>query len=183
MKQKRISDYGYRIGHHESGPRNKITDVPGVRVGHTTVEDGNQHTGVTVIVPGEGNPFLKKYLASAYVHNGFGKTCGLVQIQELGTLETPIALTNTLNVGKVADAMISWMIQQTKKEGEDVFSINPVVGECNDSRINEIGNRVVFVSSANTVTALPAVSPRHNAMESADTMCFFIMKYLHALIG
>lgn len=91
----------------------------------------------------EGNPFLKKYLASAYVHNGFGKTCGLVQVQEIGTLETPIALTNTLNVGKVADAMISWMIQQTRKEGEDVFSINPVVGECNDSRINEICNRVV----------------------------------------
>ena len=112
MRQKRISDYGYRIGHHESGPQNKITDVPGVRVGHATVESGNQHTGVTVIVPGEGNPFLKKYLASAYVHNGFGKTCGLVQVQELGTLETPIALTNTLNVGKVADAMISWMIQQ-----------------------------------------------------------------------
>ena len=107
MKQKRISDYGYRIGHHENGPRNKITDVPGVRVGHATVESGNQHTGVTVIVPGEGNPFLKKYLASAYVHNGFGKTCGLVQVQELGTLETPIALTNTLNVGKMADAMIS----------------------------------------------------------------------------
>ena len=143
MRQKRISDYGYRIGHHENGPRNKITDVPGVRVGHATVESGNQHTGVTVIVPGEGNPFLKKYLASAYVHNGFGKTCGLVQVQEIGTLETPIALTNTLNVGKVADAMISWMIQQTKKEGEDVFSINPVVGECNDSRINEICNRVV----------------------------------------
>ena len=80
-----------------------------------------RHTGVTVIVPGEGNPFLKKYLASAYVHNGFGKTCGLVQVQELGTLETPIALTNTLNVGKMADAMISWMIQQTRKEGEDVF--------------------------------------------------------------
>ena len=114
MRQKRISDYGYRIGHHENGPRNKITDGPGVRVGHATVESGNQHTGVTVIVPGEGNPFLKKYLASAYVHNGFGKTCGLVQVQEIGTLETPIALTNTLNVGKVADAMISWMIQQTK---------------------------------------------------------------------
>ena len=62
MRQKRISDYGYRIGHHESGPRNKITDVPGVRVGHATVESGNQHTGVTVIVPGEDNPFLKKYL-------------------------------------------------------------------------------------------------------------------------
>ena len=157
MRQKRISDYGYRIGHHESGPQNKITDVPGVRVGHATVESGNQHTGVTVIVPGEGNPFLKKYLASAYVHNGFGKTCGLVQVQELGTLETPIALTNTLNVGKVADAMISWMIQQTKKEGEDVFSINPVVGECNDSRINEICNRVVGEKEL------------YQALEQADT--------------
>lgn len=157
MRQKRISDYGYRIGHHENGPRNKITDVPGVRVGHATVESGNQHTGVTVIVPGEDNPFLKKYLASAYVHNGFGKTCGLVQVQELGTLETPIALTNTLNVGKVADAMISWMIQQTKKEGEDVFSINPVVGECNDSRINEIGNRVVGEKEL------------YQALEQADT--------------
>ena len=157
MRQKRISDYGYRIGHHENGPRNKITDVPGVRVGHATVESGNQHTGVTVIVPGEGNPFLKKYLASAYVHNGFGKTCGLVQVQELGTLETPIALTNTLNVGKVADAMISWMIQQTKKEGEDVFSINPVVGECNDSRINEICNRVVGEKEL------------YHALEQADT--------------
>ena len=157
MRQKRISDYGYRIGHHESGPRNKITDVPGVRVGHATVESGNQHTGVTVIVPGEGNPFLKKYLASAYVHNGFGKTCGLVQVQELGTLETPIALTNTLNVGKVADAMISWMIQQTRKEGEDVFSINPVVGECNDSRINEICNRVVGEKEL------------YQALEQADT--------------
>ena len=157
MRQKRISDYGYRIGHHESGPQNKITDVPGVRVGHATVESGNQHTGVTVIVPGEGNPYLKKYLASAYVHNGFGKTCGLVQVQELGTLETPIALTNTLNVGKVADAMISWMIQQTKKEGEDVFSINPVVGECNDSRINEICNRVVGEKEL------------YQALEQADT--------------
>ena len=157
MRQKRISDYGYRIGHHENGPRNKITDVPGVRVGHATVESGNQHTGVTVIVPGEGNPFLKKYLASAYVHNGFGKTCGLVQVQEIGTLETPIALTNTLNVGKVADAMISWMIQQTRKEGEDVFSINPVVGECNDSRINEICNRVVGEKEL------------YQALEQADT--------------
>ncbi len=108
----------------KNGPRNKITDVPGVRVGHATVESGNQHTGVTVIVPGEGNPFLKKYLASAYVHNGFGKTCGLVQVQELGTLETPIALTNTLNVGKVADAMISWMIQQTRKRRGRCFFLS-----------------------------------------------------------
>ena len=115
MKQKRISDYGYRIGHHENGPRNKITDVPGVRVGHATVESGNQHTGVTVIVPGEGNPFLKKYLASAYVHNGFGKTCGLVQVQELGTLETPIADSSCsgtdITFRKVCIRLLQCMIQ------------------------------------------------------------------------
>ena len=80
-----------------------------------------------------------------------------MQVQEIGTLETPIALTNTLNVGKVADAMISWMIQQTRKEGEDVFSINPVVGECNDSRINEICNRVVGEKEL------------YQALEQADT--------------
>ena len=118
MEQKRIREYGYRVGHRESGPKNKITDVPGVRVGHATVDQGKQHTGVTVIIPGEDNPFLKKYLAAAYVHNGFGKTCGLVQIQELGTIETPIALTNTLNVGKIADAMVSFMIKETEKDGK-----------------------------------------------------------------
>lgn len=143
MNQKRIRDYGYCPGHLPCGPGNKITDVPGVRVGHATVENGQQHTGVTVIVPGDENPFLKKYLAAAYVHNGFGKTCGLVQIQELGTIETPIVLTNTLNVGKIADALISYMIEQTKKEGKEIYSINPVVGECNDSRINAIQNRVL----------------------------------------
>ena len=143
MEQKRIREYGYRVGHRESGPKNKITDVPGVRVGHATVDQGKQHTGVTVIIPGEDNPFLKKYLAAAYVHNGFGKTCGLVQIQELGTIETPIALTNTLNVGKIADAMVSFMIKETEKDGENVYSINPVVGECNDSRINTIQNRIL----------------------------------------
>ena len=114
-----------------------------MRVGHATVDQGKQHTGVTVIIPGEDNPFLKKYLAAAYVHNGFGKTCGLVQIQELGTIETPIALTNTLNVGKIADAMVSFMIKETEKDGENVYSINPVVGECNDSRINTIQNRIL----------------------------------------
>ena len=69
MEQKRIREYGYRVGHRESGPKNKITDVPGVRVDHATVDQGKQHTGVTVIIPGEDNPFLKKYLAAAYVHN------------------------------------------------------------------------------------------------------------------
>ena len=157
MERKRIRDFGIVPGVMKTGPKNKITDVPGVLVGHKTVRNGDNKTGVTVIVPGPGNVFERKFIAAGYVHNGFGKTCGLVQVEELGTLETPIALTNTLNVGKVADAMISWMIQQTRKEGEDVFSINPVVGECNDSRINEICNRVVGEKEL------------YHALEQADT--------------
>ena len=86
----------------KTGPKNKITDVPGVLVGHKTVRNGDNKTGVTVIVPGPGNVFERKFIAAGYVHNGFGKTCGLVQVEELGTLETPIALTNTLNVGLAA---------------------------------------------------------------------------------
>lgn len=139
----RIRDFGYVIGNLPTGEKNKITDVPGVRVGHWTIDRDRQHTGITVILPGMDNPFLHKYTASGYVHNGFGKTCGLVQVEELGTLETPIALTNTLNVGKAADAMVSYMIEETGKEGVEVYSINPVVGECNDSHINEIQNRII----------------------------------------
>lgn len=139
----RIRDFGYIIGNLPTGTKNKITDVPGVRVGHWTIDQEKQHTGITVILPGSDNTFLHKYTASGYVHNGFGKTCGLIQVEELGTLETPIALTNTLNVGKVADAMVSYMIKETRKEGTEVYSINPVVGECNDSHINEIQNRMI----------------------------------------
>ena len=101
------------------------------------------HTGVTVIVPGPGNAFANHYTAAAYVHNGFGKSAGLVQVEELGTLETPIALTNTLNVGKVWDALVDIVIEQCQNDGLEPMSINPVVGECNDCRINQIQKRAV----------------------------------------
>lgn len=90
MKQKRISDYGYRIGHHENGPRNKITDVPGVRVGHATVESGNQHTGVTVIVPGEGNPFLKSTWRLPTCITVLGKRAVLCRYRRLELLKRPL---------------------------------------------------------------------------------------------
>ena len=90
MRQKRISDYGYRIGHHENGPRNKITDVPGVRVGHATVESGNQHTGVTVIVPGEGNPFLKKYWRLPTCITVSGKRAVLCRYRSSELLKRPL---------------------------------------------------------------------------------------------
>ena len=140
---KRICDYGFVIGHMEKGPLNKITDVPGVTVGHCTVDTDRSKTGVTVILPCADNPFARKLTAAAYVHNGFGKTQGIPQIQELGTLETPIALTNTLNIGKVHDAMVGYMLNRCAREGVRCTSINPVVGECNDSILNDIALRAV----------------------------------------
>ena len=104
---------------------------------------GNHHTGVTVILPGPDNAFSLKYTAASYIHNGFGKSCGLVQIGELGTLETPIALTNTLNTGLVWDALVQYTIDRCQADNVPVYSINPVVGECNDCQINDILHRAV----------------------------------------
>ena len=143
MEKKRIRDYGIDTGRIKTGKRNKITDVPGVKVGHCTIKDKDSHTGVTVILPGSGNCFLNKYTAAAYVHNGFGKSTGLIQIEELGTLETPVALTNTLNVGIVWDSLAEYVLKECEKDGIPALSINPAVGECNDSRINHIQNRAV----------------------------------------
>ena len=131
------------VGKLRHGERNLISDVPGVRVGHCTVDDGNCHTGVTVVMPPPKNPFAEKLTAASCVFNGYGKTLGLVQVDELGTLETPIALTNTLNVGKVHDAMVSYMIALCREDGVDLTSVNPVVCECNDSRLSDIARRPV----------------------------------------
>ena len=143
MNQKRIRDYNFLPGVMKPGKRNKITDVPGVLVGHSTIKNEENHTGVTVILPGSDNTFSSKYTAASYVHNGFGKSCGLIQIDELGTLETPIALTNTLNVGLVWDALAQHVLDRCEKDGVEVHSLNPVVGECNDSSINQISHRAV----------------------------------------
>lgn len=141
--KKRIADYGYRVGNMEPGRLNKITDVPGVRVGHATIDDDLHHTGVTVIMPCADNMFKKKLTAASFVLNGFGKTQGLVQVDELGTLETPIALTNTLNVGKVHDALVSYMAARCENDKVEMHSINPIVGECNDASLNRIADRPV----------------------------------------
>lgn len=143
MNTKRIRDYGVRIGKYTPGPLNKITDVPGVTVGHCTVDDDRHKTGVTVIIPAPGNVFADKLTAGVHVINGFGKTCGTVQVQELGTLETPIALTNTLNVGKVADALVGYTLDQCAEDGIRCASVNPVVGETNDCGLNDIADRCI----------------------------------------
>lgn len=143
MKQNRISDYNISIGKLPRGALNKITDVEGVRVGHSTIRSQEHNTGVTVILPSPCNIFANKLISAVYVHNGFGKSMGTVQLEELGTLETPIALTNTLNVGLVADALVQYTIEQCQKENFPVYSVNPIVGECNDCRLNLITERAV----------------------------------------
>lgn len=130
-------------GDLQRGKLNKITDVAGVKVGHDTIHEGNHHTGVTVILPCEDNIFKNKRVGAAYVHNGYGKTLGTVQLQELGTLETPIALTNTLNVGLVHDALVEYTLERCRADGTSCVSVNAVVGECNDSSLNDIAHRAV----------------------------------------
>lgn len=142
-KQLRIADYGIKIGMLKTGKLNKITDVKGVTVGHSTIDTKEYKTGVTVIKPSEDNIFLNKIIASSYVLNGYGKTSGLLQLNELGQLESPIALTNTLNVGQVQDSLVEYMIKQSLEEGVNLKSINTVVAECNDSYLNKISDRPV----------------------------------------
>ena len=132
-----------KIGRYPHGEKNQITDVPGVKVGHVTVDEGDVHTGVTVVLPSPENPFTHKLTAASFVLNGYGKTLGLVQVDELGTIETPVALTNTLNVGKVHDALVSYMITRCREDGIRLTSVNPVVCECNDSGLSDIAVRPV----------------------------------------
>ena len=139
----RARERGIVVGEMPTGPLNKITDVPGVSVGHVTISEGAHNTGVTVIMPCEDNMFASKLTAAEHVLNGFGKTAGLMQIDELGTIETPIALTNTLNVGLVHDALVGYMVDRCEREQVNLRSVNPVVAECNDASLNDIRRRAV----------------------------------------
>ena len=130
---------GIKIGRGTPGARNLITDVPGVKVGHVTIRDGaDVNTGVTAILPHEGNIFQEKVMASSCVINGFGKTMGLVQVEELGTIETPIIMTNTLSIGTAANALIKYMLEQNEDIGVKTGTVNPLVCECNDGVLNDI---------------------------------------------
>lgn len=139
--QKRIRDYGIIIGNMTPGKRNSITDVEGVRVGYVTLDKDNIKTGVTAVLPHTGNLFKEKVFAAVHVMNGFGKTTGLTQIEELGTIETPIILTNTLSVGIASDALIAYMLDQNDDIGLTTGTVNPVVCECNDGYLNDIRGR------------------------------------------
>jgi D-aminopeptidase len=146
-------ELGVIVGVVPPGPKNAITDVAGVRVGQVTIVAGDSiNTGVTVILPHGGNPFRDKVPGAIAVGNGFGKLMGSTQVRELGEIESPILLTCTLCVGRVADAALTWLL--ALPGNEDVRSANVVVGETNDGTLNDIRRRAV--SEADVLRALAA---------------------------
>lgn len=154
----RLHDLDLTAGRLPSGLHNTLTDVPGVRVGHHTLHTGDNEqalrTGVTVIVPHEGDLFEHKVAAGTFTLNGFGKAFGLEQVRSLGTLESPIALTNTLSVPRVADALLTYMMAQHPDIGGRAGTVNTVVGECNDGFLSNIRARAV--TEAHVMAALEA---------------------------
>ena len=151
----RARELGIAPGVFAPGPRNAITDVGGVSVGHTTLVQGDHiRTGVTVIVPHQGNVFQDKVPGAVFVGNAFGKLAGSTQVDELGTIETPIALTNTLSVGAVMDGLVRWTLDQPGND--NVRSVNALVGETNDGGLNDI--RGQHVKPQHVLEALKSAS-------------------------
>ena len=147
QQRNRVRAYGIAPGILTPGQWNAITDVEGVKVGQTTLIEGDSiRTGVTVILPHGGNIFQNKVPAAVFVGNGFGKAIGFTQIEELGNIETPIALTNTLNAFLVANALVDYTLSQS--ENQSVRSVNPVVGETNDGWLNDIRGRHIKAEHA-----------------------------------
>src|SRR5947207_10972102 len=147
----RARELGITIGILPTGELNAITDVPGVLVGHTTLVHGdNIRTGVTAILPHSGNLFQEKVPGAVFVGNGFGKLAGSTQVNELGEIETPILLTSTLSVPRVADFLIDYML--ALPGNEDVRSVNPLVAETNDGTLNDIRSRPI--TSADVIAAI-----------------------------
>jgi len=149
----RARDLGIAPGALSPGPLDAITDVAGVRVGHTTLHEGSAiHTGVTAILAHAGNLFQEKVAGAVFVGNAFGKLAGSTQVQELGTIETPIVLTNTLSVGTAVEAVVRWTL--TQPGNENVRSVNALVGETNDSTLNDI--RGFHVTRDHVIAAIAA---------------------------
>ncbi|GAB4259453.1 MAG: P1 family peptidase [Saprospiraceae bacterium] len=169
----RLRDLSITPGVLPTGPLNAITDVEGVRVGHVTLIEGDSvRTGVTAILPHDGNIFQEKVPAAIYIGNGFGKLMGISQVQELGNIETPIILTNTLSVPTAANAVIDYTL--ALPGNEEVRSVNPVVGETNDGYLNDIRGR--HVKAADVLEAIRKAKSgpveEGNVGAGTGTVCF-----------
>jgi D-aminopeptidase len=170
---KRLRDFDVKIGVLPTGKWNAITDVSGVKVGQTTlIVSDSVRTGVTVILPHEGNVFQQKVPAAIELGNGFGKLAGYSQVAELGNIETPVVLTNTLNVSTAMAALVDWTLNQ--KGNENVRSVNAIVGETNDSYLNDIRGR--HVKQSHVIEALQKATSggvqEGNVGAGTGTVCF-----------
>jgi len=168
QERPRARDLGIVVGYLQPGPLDAITDVPGVLVGHVTIVEGDSiRTGVTAIRPHAGDVFADKVPAAIHVANGFGKLTGISQVEELGTIETPIVLTNTLAVGRAADGLVRWTLDHTASEG--VRSVNPVVGETNDSYLNAITTPRVGAAEVRAAIDAASAGPVEEGSVGAGT--------------
>lgn len=169
-----LRSLGIAIGEMPPGASNTVADVPGVAVGHATLCDGQVQTGVTAIRFHDGHPFREKLPAAAHVLNGFGKSIGLVQVEELGTLETPVVLTNTLSVGTAATALVRHMLAITPEIGDTTGTVNPLVMECNDGAwLNDI--RGLHVEESHVRAALDGMTgtvPQGNVGAGTGMSCY-----------
>ncbi len=173
---RRLRDLGIALGDLPPGVRNAITDVPGVTVGHATLKGGDVNTGVTAIIPHPGNVFRDKVMATSVVFNGFGKTTGLVQVDELGAIETPILLTNTLSVGTAAEALVQYKLSRNPEIGLTTGTVNPVVGECNDSFLNDIRGLHVKASHVDEAISSAAADFAQGAVGGGTGMTAYGLK-------
>jgi D-aminopeptidase len=176
LKQKRIRDYSIKIGNLPTGEKNSITDIKGVRVGHTTIHKGDINTGVTAIIPHEGDIFREKLMAAVHVINGFGKSTGLIQIEELGTLETPILLTNTFGVGTCVNQMIKYMLNHNSEIGKTTGTVNPIVFECNDSYLNDIRGMHVTENDASYALSSASIDFKEGSVGAGSGMSCYKLK-------
>ena len=168
QEPRRIRELGITVGRYPTGPRNALTDVPGVRVGHSTIRDGDAlHTGVTAVVPDAVDRFGGQLPAGLCVGNGFGKLIGATQLVELGALETPILLTGTLSAFRVADALVSYVLSLPGNEA--VTTLNPVVGETNDGYLSDIRRRPVTQEHVLAALHTAAVDDVHEGCVGAGT--------------
>ena len=170
---KTLRQWGFPTGIFDTGTFNAITDVPGVAVGHVTCIEGDSiRTGVTAIVPHPGNIFRNKVPAAIYVGNGFGKLAGVTQVRELGNIETPIILTNTLSVAAGIEGVVRYTLMQPGNEREN--SINAIVGETNDGRLNKI--RQMYVTPQMVIDAINNAQggpvAQGNVGAGTGTICF-----------
>src|SRR3954451_14675609 len=173
--RRRLRELGYAVGRFPPGPRNALVDVPGVRIGHATLVEGDSvRTGVTAVFAHGGNPYTEKVLAGCEVVNGYGKAAGLSQLEELGTLESPILLTSTVSVGPVWEGGLRWLLELNPEAAVDRDTVNVVVGECFDGWLGD--SRGLHVRPEHALEAIAAVREDEIAEggvgAGAGTTCF-----------